>query len=92
MAAGGEIDDGLAAVHGREDGGLVGDVALNKRMPGGVEVFEVVEVAGIGELVEIDDVQLGVGGEHVAHEVGADESRAAGDDNPCHDACFLRWM
>ena len=41
---------------------------------------EVAEVAGVGELVEIDDGLVGRR-EPVEHEVGADEAGAAGDED-----------
>ena len=44
-----------------------------------LDVAQVLEVAGVGELVEVDDLDVVVLGEHVAHEVGADEAGAAGD-------------
>ena len=48
-----EVDDRVAAARGLRDGVGVGDVALVEL---GVDALEVRRVAGVGELVEHDDL------------------------------------
>ena len=48
------------------------------------EVGEVGEVAGVGEAVEVDDADVGIGGEQVADEVRSDEPAPAGDEYGRH--------
>ena len=77
---GGEVDDGVGAAQRLADDGGVADVAVHEGVAGVVlDVAQVLEVAGVGELVEVHDLDVVVPGEHVAHEVGADEPGAAGD-------------
>ena len=60
VALGGEVHDGVVAVHRGEHGVAVGDVALHERVAGVVvEVAQVVEVAGVGERVEDRDRVVG---------------------------------
>ncbi len=62
----------------------VGDVALDEGQARVVEdVGEVLQAAGVGELVEDDDPGLGLG-EGEPDEVAADESGAAGDEEGFH--------
>ena len=59
----------------------VADVASHEGVARiGLDVAEVREVAGVGQLVEVDDVVVGVRAQDVPHEVGTDEARAAGDE------------
>jgi hypothetical protein len=62
----------------------VGDIALDKRIARRVDLLEVVEVARIGQLVQVDDMDLGVRAQLIAHERRADEARPAGDHDPFH--------
>ena len=45
----------------------------------GFDVGEVGEVAGIGELVEVNHNPIRVLSQHITDEVGADEATAAGN-------------
>src|SRR6185369_8400511 len=57
----------------------VGDVAPHEYMARiALERLQILQVAGVSELVEIDDRLAGFG-DRGQDEVGADESRAAGD-------------
>ena len=49
----------------------------------GQHVGQALEAAGIGELVEHDDAGAGLG-EGEAHEVAADETGSAGDEDRFH--------
>ena len=64
--------------------GAVGDVPLDEGQAGVVEhVGQVLQAAGVGELVEDDDAGAGLG-EGEPHEVAADEAGAAGDEQGFH--------
>lgn len=81
MAFGGEVDDGIDEVFAQQPihQRSITDVALNKGMPGRVgEIAQIVRRAGIGQQVEIDNVDIGVGRQQVADEIAADEAGAAG--------------
>jgi hypothetical protein len=43
--------------------------------------FEVLEIAGIGQFVEIENRGIGLRGESPSDECGSDEPRAARDDH-----------
>jgi len=59
----------------------VADVALHEDMPRiATQRVEVVKVAGVGQRIEVDDGLIGVL-EPVEHEVAADETGAAGDED-----------
>ena len=79
----GEVDDGTRAVRGQQlvDQRAVTDVTLHEDMTGVTdERRQRLAVAGIGQLVEIDD-GLVVLREPVEYEIGADEAGAAGDED-----------
>ena len=58
---------------------LIADVGVNESAPTIVEhIFDVREIAGVGELVEHGDLVVGVG-QHPAHIVRADEPSGTGD-------------
>ena len=82
VALGREVDDRarrVIAVH-RRDGLGVGDVAAHEDDAIAVDdVAQVLEAAGVGEQVEHDEARVRIR-ERVAHEVAADEARAAGHD------------
>ena len=87
MRLGGKVDDGAGLVLGQQLGNQikVADIALHKSVAGiALQRGQVFKVARVGEFVEVDDglVLQGVGGrEPVQHKVGANETRAAGDQN-----------
>ncbi len=83
VALGREVDHGPRTVLGQQtvDQVTVTQVALHEDVPRiTLETGKVLEVARIGELVEVD-YGLVVGGEPVEYEVAADETGAAGDEN-----------
>jgi hypothetical protein len=75
----GEVDHRVHAARHVADQLGIADVAVHERVARvALEVGEVGRVAGVGQLVEVDDAIVGVLGEDVADEVGSDEPRAAG--------------
>ncbi len=83
VALRGEIDDRARPMQGeqRVDARAVADVAADEDVPRvAPERFQAAEVAGVGELVEIDD-GLGRARQPFQNEVGADEAGSAGDEN-----------
>ena len=53
---GGKMNDGVAAGHGRFDGGSIADIALDEGVLGIVrDRFQIGEISGVGQLVVIDD-------------------------------------
>ena len=82
MALGCQVDDAihLLLLHQLVERLEVADVHLHEFVVGLVlHVLEVGEVAGVGELVEVDDVVVGVLVDKEADHVRADEACAAGD-------------
>jgi hypothetical protein len=87
----GEIDDdvGLVFCEYIADTSVVADVGVFEEVAAAFVFFgywgEVVEIAGVGEFVEVDDF-AGEGwfGEEVVDEVGADEAGTAGDEDGFH--------
>ena len=85
---GGEVDDGRRAVFGDRaiDRLAVGDVAADEDVVWVAgDGFERVEIARVGQFVEIDDPR-GVFGDALPDEATADEARAAGDEDGLHVA------
>ena len=82
MALGGEVHDGARPVLGEQpvEQRPVADVTLHEHMPRvAAQRIEVVQVAGVGQRVEVDD-GLVARCEPVENEVAADEAGAAGDE------------
>ncbi len=80
MALGGEIDDRPGAILPEQprDQCALADVAVHEDMPGvAAQRVQVGEIAGVSELVEIDDRGADLA-DPVEHEIRADESGAAG--------------
>ena len=87
MALGGEVDDGIDAVvtDNLLDRLAVRDVAAHKGMARVIcRMTQVIQVPGIGQFVEDHQFVTRVFSQHVAHEVGADEARAAGNEKVFH--------
>src|SRR5690242_9337759 len=60
--------------------GVIADVALYESVPRMIcDGLKIVRVAGVCQLVEVDDSMRAVLGEHHTNEGGTDESGAAGD-------------
>ena len=76
MRLGGEVDDRLAAGGGLGDRVGIADVALEELDVGALEVGA---IAGVGQLVEDDDVLARCG--ETLREMRADEAGAAGDEH-----------
>jgi len=93
MGLGREIDHGFDGVlfEKVEHEFAVGDVAPGEDVAlaamGGFHVGQALAVAGVGQLVKVDDGAIVVAGEHVADEVGADEAASAGHEQS-HDDDF----
>ena len=75
------VHDGVVARDEALQQALVAHVAHDELHLVLGEPRDVLGVAGVGELVEDRDVDLGVVGRHPAHEVAADEAAAAGHDD-----------
>src|SRR6185295_419726 len=83
MALGREIDDRARPMRGqqRRYGGAIADVGAYEMVPGVVlERGQTAEIAGVGQLVDVEDGLLAFRAP-VEHEIGADKSGAAGDQN-----------
>ena len=78
VGLGGEMDDALDAGEEAPDEGLVADVAEDEFVARVVlDVAQVVEVPGVGQLVQVDDPRPRVAAEDHADEMAADEARPA---------------
>ena len=90
MALGRQVDDAFDLVlpHQRHDSLEVADVAPHEGVVGTLpDIAQVFQVAGIGQLVEVDDAAVGVLRNEEPYDVRADESGAAGDQYRFHCAC-----
>jgi len=80
VSLGREVDDGVGAGEGRAHDTGVADVPAHERVARvALDVAQVLEVAGVGEFVEVDDLDVLMGAQQVTDEVRADEPGAAGD-------------
>ena len=87
MAFGREMDHAvdLIFLHDAAHLVVVADVGPDEGIVGFVlDVLQVGEVAGVGELVEVDDVVVGIFVDEETDHVRTDESGASGDEN-VHD-------
>ncbi|MNT40414.1 hypothetical protein D3C72_1767260 [compost metagenome] len=94
MALRREVHHGLGAVGGQQrvQRGPVADIGLGEDVAwlsfhGG----QAAAVAGVGQLVQIDDAVAVVPPQPVEHEVAADEAGAAGDEKGCHRSLPGAW-
>ena len=88
VALGGKVDDIIGVILGDQvgDQGLVADVALHEDVAGvALDVLQVLQVAGVGQLVQIDEADVLVLLQHVMHKVGADETGTAGNKIGFHN-------
>ena len=81
VALGGVVHDGVVARHQLIEQRGVADVAHDELHAVGGQPGDVLGVAGVGQLVQDGDVDVGVVVDHVVHEVAADEAAAARDDD-----------
>ena len=95
MALGGEVDDAVDVfvLHQLVDTLEVAYVHLDEAIIRLVlDVFQVSEVAGVGQLVEVDDLVFRIFVDEEADDVAADEAGAASNDDGSfrtHDFCFF---
>jgi hypothetical protein len=79
---GSEMEDALDVLQDAADKIPVADVAPDELVADvASDVVQVVEVAGVGQLVEVDDPDVGICGQEEMDEVAADESGPAGDED-----------
>ena len=99
VAFGREVDHPVDVVSGeqRAHGLVVADVAFDERVVRTVlDVPQVREIAGVGQAVEVYDPVVGVFPDEQPHDVRADESGAAGDQDIAFHVrlfcCFSRFL
>ena len=88
VTLGGQMDDAvdLLVLHQLIEGVEVTDVHPDELVIRFVlNVLQIGQIAGIGELVEIDDIILGILVHKEANNMASDESGAAGDNNILHN-------
>ena len=81
VGLGGEVHDGVHAGDDLLQQRLVADVAVDEGHALLGDAGEVVQVAGIGERVQHDDVHVRLVVHHPVDEVASDEPGSAGDDD-----------
>ena len=87
----GVVHDGVVAGDQLIEQGGVADVAHDELHAVGGQPGDVLGVAGVGQLVQDGDVDVGVVVDHVVHEVAADEAAAARDDDVLnHGICIIQ--
>jgi hypothetical protein len=87
---GGEVVDQVAAFHDLADDDRIADVAAHELVAWIVlHRRQVLQIAGVGQLVEDDDAAVARLRQQQLHEVAADESGATGDQDP-HSRAALR--
>ena len=68
----------------------VADVTLHETVIGALlDIGQVLQVAGIGQLVEINDPVIGIFGNEQPHHMAADESGSAGNQNMFHNSSLF---
>jgi hypothetical protein len=84
MGFGGKMDYGVYLSIAKKSGdqSAVADIAFDKTVIGFMLYrLEIFQVAGVCKGIEINDTAIGVAGHEMVDEVGADKSRAAGDQH-----------
>ena len=87
MALGCEMDDTghMLLLHEGIDGIKIADVRTHKAVVGFIlNIFEVREIARVGQLIHIDDAVLGVLVHEETYHMTSDKSGSAGDDDRFH--------
>ena len=93
MALGCAVDDGVVAGDQPVQQLRVADVAHDELHAVGGQPGDVLGVAGVGQLVQDGDVDVGVVVHHVVHEVAADDAAAARDDDILnHGICIIQHI
>ena len=84
VTLGGQMDNAvdLVLLHQRQDGIEIANIGFDKHIVGFVfDVFQVGQVAGIGQLIEIYNVIIGILVDKKAHYMRANETGTAGNDD-----------
>ena len=87
VALGSKVDDVIRVIFGDQvsDKSLIADIALNKDMAGIVlDIFQVFQVAGIGQLIQVDQADILVFFQHIVDKVGANKTGTAGNKISFH--------
>ena len=93
VALGGVVDDGVVARHQLIEQPGVADVAHDEIHAVGGQPGDVLGIAGVGQLVQDGHVDARVVVHHVVHEVAADETAAARDDDVLnHGICIIQHI
>ena len=93
VGLGGVVHDGVVARDDPVQQPGVADVAHDELHAVGGQPGDVLGVAGVGQLVQDGDVDVGVVVHHVVHEVAADEAAAARDDDILnHGICIIQYI
>jgi hypothetical protein len=80
------MNHAVAAHHGRFDGAGIADIAFYEAIPGiERDRFQVGQISGVGQFVEIDDGIILAEAENVVDEIRADEARSASDE-------YFQWI
>ena len=90
VAFSGEVYDAghFLLLHKGVHSGEVTDVGTNEAVIGFVfYIFEVHQIAGIGQFIHIDNAVLRVLVDEEAHNVASDKAGSAGDENSIHKKC-----
>ena len=67
------------------DKSLIADIALDEDMAGIVlDIFQVFQVAGIGQLIQVDQADILVFFQHIVDKVGANKTGTAGNKISFH--------
>ena len=95
VALGGEMDEGVNLVFAQQavHQPPVANIALDEDMPGGIgQIAQVVQRTGVGQQVEVDDADFGIGDQQMANEIAADETGAAGHQHVAGTMFHERWV
>lgn len=87
MTLGCKVDDAidLLVLHQLVEGFEVADIHLDKLIVGAtLDILQVGEVAGIGELIKIDNLIFGIFVDEQTYNMTPYKSGTAGDDNATH--------
>ena len=87
MAFSGQVDDAIHvfALHQLVDALKIADVHLDKLVIRLVlNILQIGKIASVGQLVEVDDLILGILVDKQANHMVSDESGTAGDDDRSH--------
>lgn len=89
MTLGRQMDNSVDGMlpHDRFHLFAVADVTLHETVIGALlDIAQILEVAGVGQLVEIDNPVIGIFPDEQPHHMAADESGSAGNQNMFHNS------